>query len=140
MKPLPIGRDNFKQIIENNFYYVDKTKLIEDLLNAGAYVTLFPRPRRFGKSLMLSTIDEFFNVEKKQDNEDLFDGLYIGKSKYVSEQGKYPVIKLNLKSVESNSWEDMYSGFKEIIRETYSSKKYLLEILDDDEKALFQNF
>ncbi len=66
--------------------------------------------------------------------------MYIGKSKYVSEQGKYPVIKLNLKSVESNSWEDMYSGFKEIIREIYSSKKYLLEILDDDEKALFQKF
>ena len=65
MKPLPIGRDNFKQIIENNCYYVDKTKLIEDLLTSGAYVTLFPRPRRFGKSLMLSTIDEFFNVEKK---------------------------------------------------------------------------
>lgn len=140
MKPLPIGRDNFKQIIDNNCYYVDKTKLIEDLLNAGAYVTLFPRPRRFGKSLMLSTIDEFFNVEKKQDNEDLFDGLYIGKSTYVSEQGKYPVIKLNLKSIESNSWEDMYSGFKEIIRELFSSKKYLLEILDDAEKALFQKF
>lgn len=65
MKPLPIGRDNFKQIIENNCYYVDKTKLIADLLTSGAYVTLFPRPRRFGKSLMLSTIDEFFNVEKK---------------------------------------------------------------------------
>ena len=53
MKPLPIGRDNFKQIIENNCYYVDKTKLIEDLLNTSAYVTLFTRPRRFGKSLML---------------------------------------------------------------------------------------
>ena len=66
MKPLPIGRDNFKQIIENNCYYVDKTKLIEDLLITGAYVTLFPRPRRFGKSLMLSTIDEFFNVEKNK--------------------------------------------------------------------------
>lgn len=65
MKPLPIGRDNFKQIIENNWYYVDKTKLIEDSLTSGAYVTLFSRPRRFGKSLMLSTIDEFFNVEKK---------------------------------------------------------------------------
>ena len=69
MKPLPIGRDNFKQIIENNCYYVDKTKLIEDLLTSGAYVTLFPRPRRFGKSLMLSTIDEFFNVEKKWKNQ-----------------------------------------------------------------------
>ena len=57
MKKLPIGRDNFKDIIEGDFYYADKTKIIEELLERGAYVTLFPRPRRFGKSLMISTLD-----------------------------------------------------------------------------------
>ena len=66
MKKLPIGRDNFKEIIEEEFYYVDKTKMLEELLERGSYVTLFPRPRRFGKSLMISTIDEFFNIQKKQ--------------------------------------------------------------------------
>ena len=66
MKKLPIGRDNFKDIIEGEFYYVDKTKLLEELLERGAYIALFPRPRRFGKSLTISTIDEFFNVEKNK--------------------------------------------------------------------------
>ena len=65
MKKLPIGRDNFKDIIEGDFYYADKTKIIEDLLERGTYVALFPRPRRFGKSLMISTLDEFFNAEKR---------------------------------------------------------------------------
>ena len=86
MKKLPIGRDDLKDIIEGNFYYVDKTKLLEELLEKGAYIALFPRPRRFGKSLMLSTIDEFFNIEKKEANKDLFNGLYISKSKYSTER------------------------------------------------------
>ena len=66
MKKLPIGRDNFKDIIEGDFYYVDKTKMLEEMRERGTYIALFPRPRRFGKSLMISTIDEFFNVEKKE--------------------------------------------------------------------------
>ena len=94
MKKIPIGRDDFKDIIEKDFYYVDKTKIIEKILDTGAYVSLFSRPRRFGKSLMISTIDEFFNIEKKQENKNLFKGLYIDKSKYKKEQGKYPVINL----------------------------------------------
>lgn len=65
MKPLPIGRDDLKDIIEEGCYYVDKTKIIEELLESKTYVTLFPRPRRFGKSLMLSTLDQFFNIEQK---------------------------------------------------------------------------
>ena len=101
MKKIPVGRDNLKDIIEGDFYYVDKTKVIEEILSQGAYVTLFPRPRRFGKSLMISTLNEFFNIEKKEENKNLFKGLYINKSKYKNEQGKYPVIKLNLKSVQA---------------------------------------
>ena len=64
MKKIPIGKDNFKDIIEKGFYYVDKTKMIEDILERGAYIISFARPRRFGKSLMISTIDEFFNKEQ----------------------------------------------------------------------------
>ena len=140
MKKIPIGRDNFKDIIEKGYYYVDKTKIIEDILEIGAYVTLFPRPRRFGKSLMISTMDEFFNAEKKEENKNLFKGLYIDKSKYKNEQGKYPIIKLNLKSVEASNWEETYSEIKEIIRQLYESKRYVMEILNEEEKKLYRQF
>ena len=140
VKKIPIGRDNFKDIIEKGYYYVDKTKIIEDILEIGAYVTLFPRPRRFGKSLMISTMDEFFNAEKKEENKNLFKGLYIDKSKYKNEQGKYPIIKLNLKSVEASNWEETYSGIKEIIRQLYESKRYVMEILNEEEKKLYRQF
>ncbi len=138
MKKLPIGRDNFKDIIEGDFYYVDKTKIIEELIDRGAYVTLFPRPRRFGKSLMISTLDEFFNVEKKEKNKKLFKGLYINKSKYSKEQGKYPVIKLNFKSLKSNDWEHMYEIIKDRIAMEYEKKAYLLDTLNEREKEFYE--
>ena len=137
MKKLPIGRDNFKDIIEGDFYYADKTKIIEELLERGAYVALFPRPRRFGKSLTISTLDEFFNVEKKESNKRLFKGLYIDKSKCSKEQGKYPVIKLNFKSLKSDNWEDMFLTIQEEWRILFSSKRYLLESLNEDEKNIY---
>ena len=131
MKAMPIGRDNFKDIIEEGCYYVDKTKIIEELLDQRAYVNLFPRPRRFGKSLMISTIDEFFNIEKKQANKNLFKGLYIDKSKYKKEQGKYPVIKLNLKSVEAENWETMYEKIKILFQNLYLQFYNLRETLNE---------
>ena len=137
MKKIPIGRDFFKDIIEGDFYYVDKTKMIEELLDKGAYVTLFPRPRRFGKSLMISTIDEFFNIEKAESNKNLFDGLYIAKSQYKDEQGKYPVIYLNFKSMKSDNWEHMYAIIREEFREVFANKRYLMDVLDDDEKKVY---
>ena len=138
MKKLPIGRDNFKDIIEGDFYYADKTKIIEDLLERGTYVALFPRPRRFGKSLMISTLDEFFNAEKRENNKKLFKGLYIEKSKYSKEQGKYPVIKLNFKSLKSDNWEHVYEVLKEEWRMLFENKRYVLEILTESEKSLYE--
>ena len=138
MKKLPIGRDNFKDIIEGDFYYADKTKIIEDLLERGTYVALFPRPRRFGKSLMISTLDEFFNAEKRETNKKLFKGLYIEKSKYSKEQGKYPVIKLNFKSLKSDNWEHVYEVLKEEWRMLFENKRYVLEILTESEKSLYE--
>ncbi len=137
MKKIPIGRDFLKDIIEGDFYYVDKTKMIEELLDKGAYVTLFQRPRRFGKSLMISTIDEFFNIEKAESNKNLFDGLYIAKSQYKDEQGKYPVIYLNFKSMKSDNWEHMYAIIREEFREVFANKRYLMDVLDDDEKKVY---
>ena len=140
MKKIPIGRDNFKDIIEGDFYYVDKTKVIEEILDRGAYVTLFTRPRRFGKSLLISTINEFFNSEKKEENNNLFDGLYINNTKYKEEPGKYPIIKLNFKNFQSDNWKIMYQGIQEEMRQVFESKKYVLEVLDETEKSLYNKF
>ena len=140
LKKIPIGRDNFKDIIERNAYYVDKTNIIEEIIHNDNLVSLFPRPRRFGKSLFISMIDNFFNIEYKDINKTLFDGLYISKSNYYKELSTRPVIKLDFKYLKQDNYEMMLSAYKEIIREVYSNKKYLLEILDDSEKEIFNSF
>ena len=66
LKAIPIGKDNFKEIIENNNYYVDKSKVIEDLIVSYAKILLYTRPRRFGKSLFISMLDNFFNIDRKE--------------------------------------------------------------------------
>ena len=81
-KRLPIGISNFKEIIENNYYYVDKTNFIENILEEGFKVELFTRPRRFGKTLNISMLNYFFNIENKEENRKLFENLNISKSKY----------------------------------------------------------
>ena len=140
MKMLPIGRDNFKDIMDNDLYYVDKTDIIEELLYNKNYVSLFPRPRRFGKSLFISMIDNFFNIEYKDTNKDLFKGLKISKSKYYNRLSSNPVIKLDFKFLKQDNFEIIYDMFTEMIRDLYSDKRYLLEILNDDEKDLFNKF
>ena len=72
MKKIPIGEDNFKDLIEKNAYYVDKTEVIEELLYNETKVTLFPRPRRFGKSLFMSMLNNFFDIDLKEENKNLF--------------------------------------------------------------------
>ena len=72
MKPMPIGRDNFKDIIKKECYYVDKTKIIEEILQTKAYVSLFPRPRRFGKSLFTSMISYYYDIKEKENYEKLY--------------------------------------------------------------------
>ena len=140
LKSLPIGRDNFKDIIERDSYYVDKTNIIEEILNNDNYVSLFPRPRRFGKSLFISMMDNFFNIEYSDTNKNLFNGLNISKSEYYSELSSRPVIKLDFKALKQDNYELMYASYKEMIRELYSNKKYLLDILDTEEKEIFNSF
>lgn len=102
---LPVGIENFEEIRKFGFYYMDKTKLIEQLVETGGKVTLFTRPRRFGKTLNMSMLRAFFEAGA---DTTLFDGLYIAGNKEICEQymGKYPVIFLSLKSVEGLSYED----------------------------------
>ena len=106
-RPVPIGIDNFKKLIEGGYCYVDKTDLIEDILTRGALVNLFPRPRRFGKTLTISMLENYFDIKRKEENINLFSGLKIGKAseEIREEQGKYPVISLNLKSVKADNWD-----------------------------------
>lgn len=96
---LPIGIDDFKKIRESDFYYVDKTKLIEEFINNCGKVNIFTRPRRFGKTLNMSMLKCFFGIGT---DTSLFDDLYISNNKELCEKylGKYPVISLTLKDIE----------------------------------------
>ena len=102
---LPVGIENFREIRENGFYYIDKTKLIEQLLEQWGKVSLFTRPRRFGKTLNMSMLRCFFEIGTDRA---LFDGLYISKNTKICEKylGKYPVVVLSLKNVDGLTFEE----------------------------------
>ena len=136
MKQLPIGIESFSKIIQNGYYYIDKTNMIKDLLNSKSEVTLFTRPRRFGKSLNMDMLKTFF---KAGTDTSLFDGLAISNEKELCEkyQGKYPVISFSLKDVGGMAFEDFIDGIKIIIsRSAYPYKRLLLQSshLDEDDK------
>ena len=139
-KAIPIGISDFKMIIDKGYYYVDKTIMIKDILDNMAYVNLFTRPRRFGKTLNLSMLKYFFE-KTEENNSYLFEGLNIWESgeKYREHQGKYPVINLDFKSVEGLSWKEAYEKIRLMISNEYARHEYLLggEILSEDEKDLY---
>ena len=139
MKRLAIGVSDFKKIIEGDFYYFDKTKLIEEIINDGSEVKLFARPRRFGKTLNMSTLKYFFDVENKEENKKLFKGLYIEKTDTFKEQGQYPVIFLSLKDLKALTWEQMEKAIKSAISRLFSEYKYLLNDLDKFDTLTFEN-
>ena len=90
-KGIGIGIDDFRKIIKEDCYYFDKTNYIEELLKDKTEIKLFTRPRRFGKTLNMSTLKYFFDVKNAEENRKLFKDLYIEKSEYFKEQGQYPV-------------------------------------------------
>ena len=136
-KPLPIGIDDFKTIIEEDYYYVDKTKMIESLLDDGAGVTLFTRPRRFGKTLNMSMLNYFFNLKNKEENRKLFENLYISKSKYMNQQGEYPVIYLSFKDIKALNWEKCYYLTRRLITYLYNEFEFLREKLNKKDLSDF---
>lgn len=140
-KALPIGVEFFDKMIENDYYYIDKTLLIKDIIDKKSEVNLFTRPRRFGKSLNISMLQHFFDV-LLTDKAYLFDKLNISNEsdKYLAHQNKYPVIKLGLKDVESS---DFNRSLKKLVIEIaleFDRHKYILksEALDDEEKNHYQ--
>ena len=135
---LPVGIENFEDIRRSGFYYIDKTMLIEQTLNNWSKVTLFTRPRRFGKTLGMSMLRSFFEIGT---DKSLFDGLYISQNKAFCDEhmGKYPVIFLTLKGVEGLTFADAKMMLKSILSTEMDRHYYLKtsEALTDEDKAYF---
>ena len=137
LKGLPIGVEDFKKIRETNCYYIDKTKLIEDLLIDKTEVKLFCRPRRFGKTLSMSTLRYFFDIKNGEENRKLFDGLYISNSPLMSEQGKYPVIFITMKGIIGRDLEEVIKDIEVKIYELYNRYFFIEERLNPNAREVF---
>ena len=125
-KKLPVGIDSFEKLRREDFYYIDKTGLIRDLLNNWGEVNLFTRPRRFGKTLNMSMLKSFFEIGA---DKTLFDGLLISQETALCEEymGKFPVVFVSLKGVDGLTFEDAYEMLRQIVVEEASRFQYLLE-------------
>ena len=138
MKKLPIGLSDFKELIEENYYYFDKTNLIDEVIKDGSKVKLFARPRRFGKTLNMSMLKYFFDIKEAEENRKLFKDLYIEKTENFKEQGKYPVIFLSLKDLKARTWQEMERGIKNLLQEVFSEHKYLIKELDEFDLSILK--
>ena len=146
MKKLAVGESDFKEIITGNYYYVDKTLLIKDIIDRGDKILLIPRPRRFGKTLNISMLKYFYDCcpeiiptsppspENKQPGSEnhyknLFDSLAIKNAgrEYTDKMGKYPVIFLTFKDVKVTDWNSCLYKIKQLIQDEYSRHYYLLD-------------
>ena len=140
MKLLPIGIENFKELIDKNYYYVDKTNLIANIINEK--VVLYTRPRRFGKTLNMSMLYYFFSIKEK-DNAYLFDYLNISKNKNaLKHQNKYPTIFISLKEMKNSTFDAQVSSFGDIIKNVILQNKELLEsvYVDESDRIILQDF
>ena len=140
-KKLGLGVEDFKEIISFDYYYIDKTKFIEEILLDGAKIKLFCRPRRFGKTLNMSTLRYFFDIKNREDNRKLFNGLYIENSPMINEQGKYPVIFLTMKGIDSSNWNGAIKNIRDKIFELYNEYDGKINhILTENENKVFNKF
>ena len=138
MKKLPIGLSDFKELIEENYYYFDKTNLIDEVIKDGSKVKLFARPRRFEKTLNMSMLKYFFDIKEAEENRKLFKDLYIEKTENFKEQGQYPVVFLSLKDLKARTWEEMERGIKNLLQEVFSEHKYLIKELDEFDLSILK--
>ena len=137
-KIIPIGIDNFEDMMKGNHYYIDKSDFIKDVLIQSGKVKLFTRPRRFGKTLNMSMLKYFFDIQNSEINRKLFDGLAITKTEYMSEQGQYPVIYFSFKDVKFKTWEETYNKMKSIICNVYGKFNFVEEKLSGEQKEYFE--
>jgi hypothetical protein len=142
MKKPPLGKSDFRSLIEDNLYFVDKSLFIKDIIENSSDIILFPRPRRFGKTLTLSMLRYFFEkVENKNQIKQLFKNLSIEKEPLFKEHlCRYPVIYLTFKDIKYDRFDDSYDGIKTIISEEFEKHDYLLDSdkLSDLNKKEFQ--
>ena len=138
MKRIPIGLSDFKHLIEEDFYYFDKTKFIDEIIQDGAQVKLFTRPRRFGKTLNISMLKYFFDIKEAEKNKKLFKDLYIEKTDSFKEQGQYPVIFLSLKDLKATTWEEMQKDIKSTVASLFLEYEDLYYELGEFDKPLFK--
>ena len=137
-KAVPVGIEDFKELIQDEYYYVDKTLLIDEMLMNKSKVTLFTRPRRFGKTLNMSMLKYFFDVKDKEENKKLFENLKVSDSEYMSEQGKYPVIFISLKDLKGDTWEECLKRLKLFIFDLYAEFEYIREKMNEWDKRKFE--
>ena len=140
-KKLPVGIDSFEKLRREDFYYVDKTRLIIDLLKNWGEVNLFTRPRRFGKTLNMSMLKSFFEIGT---DKTLFNGLAISEEKELCEayMGKFPVVFVSLKDVDGLTFENAYGKLRDILRAEISRLSFLMqsEQIAEDDKYSFERF
>ena len=137
-KAVPVGIEDFKELIQEEYYYIDKTLLIDEMLMNRSKVTLFTRPRRFGKTLNMSMLKYFFDVKDKEENKKLFENLKVFDSEYMSEQGKYPVIFISLKDLKADTWEGCLNRLKLFIFDLYVEFEDIREKMNEWDKRKFE--
>ena len=141
-RAMPIGVDDFSELITKNYCFVDKTRFIREILEGHSKVTLITRPRRFGKTLNLSMLRYFFSIENGAKNRELFAGLDIERAgeKYMAQQGSRPVVFLSLKEIQGPDYALMQESMQEMLRGLYGQFRYLLDspALAEDDKLFFK--
>ena len=139
-KPLPIGVEDFKRLVDNGYYFVDKTLMIKELLENKETVNLFTRPRRFGKTLNMSMLQRFFEATEKN-NAYLFDDLKISAyPEYMAYQGRYPVISISLKSMKRASYQEAYFEYVKLLSDEFERHEIILQsdAVSEEDKLEFQ--
>ena len=140
-RTIAIGHQDFETIQRGQYFYIDKTKFIQEWWEGGDSVTLITRPRRFGKTLTMSMVEKFFSVNYAQKGE-LFEGLSIWKEeKYQNLQGTFPVISLSFANVKEKSYETTVQRICQIVTELYNDNRFLLDgdLLSEEEKTYFRS-
>ena len=133
-----LGTSDFKKLIENNNFFVDKSLFIKEVINESSDVLLIPRPRRFGKSLNFSMLRYFFDI--KEESRELFEGLKISKEQeYMEHMNKYPVVLISMKDASVPNWNLSKKGLKVTMSEVYRDyREELMDVLDESEKKYYR--
>ena len=138
-KKLPIGISDFKKIIDGNYYYFDKTELIKSIIGEPGEVKLFTRPRRFGKTLNMSMIKYFFDIENKDENKKLFENLKISENEYFKKQGTASVISISFRNYDESSWGNGFEMIKNTISDLYDEFEFVKENLSARKKEKYDS-